>query len=182
MAWLYRWQGHEIRVQIRRGSRPGNQWERLYVDGSLSAERRGWHLFPVTLSAKVASAGGGHQEVRARVAWGKCRIWIDSDLAVCANAGRWFWCAYEGHEIELLYREWVLWRRARLYIDGQLVDDQEASGLPRIYGGRTLRGQLQRADGSVVEVKAMASSGDGLALYVDSKLVVQAGGVLGSLG
>src|SRR5438094_649528 len=71
MEWLYRWEGHEARVAIRRDSQT---WEQLYLDGTLSAEQRGWHFFPATLTAKVGDADGEKHEVRVRVGWGfRCR-------------------------------------------------------------------------------------------------------------
>src|SRR5438132_1534065 len=41
LSWVYRWEGHKIRVAARRDS---YRWERLYLDGVLAAERRSWHF------------------------------------------------------------------------------------------------------------------------------------------
>ena len=85
MSWVYRWEGHKIRVAARRDS---YRWERLYLDGVLAAERRGWHFWPATLAANLADAERKDHEVRVRVGWGsRCRIWIDSALHAADSGG-----------------------------------------------------------------------------------------------
>jgi hypothetical protein len=166
--WVYRWQGHEIRVEIRRDSR--YWWDRLYLNGLLSAERRGWHFLPATLLGKVESVGGAHVEVRARVGWGRCRIWIDSALVVWADSWKWFQCKFEGHWVEMSYSERIYWRRLRLYIDGELVDERTGAGFPS-KAGKSATGQTKRPDGSLAPVVALAGGIDGTSLLVGGELV-----------
>src|SRR5262245_44625003 len=116
IEWIYRWEEHEARVHIWHDSQ---SWDRLYLDGALAAEQRGWHVLPVSLAAKVGDAGREEHQVHVRVGWGlRCRIWIDSVLACYALSNRWFRLQLAGHSVEVGYREWFLWRRLRLVIDG----------------------------------------------------------------
>ena len=174
MEWLYRWEGHEARVAIRRDSQT---WEQLYLDGTLSAEQRGWHFFPATLAAKIGDAGGEKHEVRVRVGWGfRCRIWVDSVLTCWAVSGgypgvsQWFVLQYAGHSVEVSFKEWFLWRRLRLSIDGQVVARTAKKGLPSKLG-IAVEGKFKRPDGSVAQVVARAGSINGPGLQVDSALV-----------
>lgn len=174
MEWLYRWEGHEARVHIRRGSQT---LEQLYLDGALSAEQRGWHFFPATLAAPVGDAGRETHEVRIRVGWGfRCRMWVDSVLSCWAVSrgypgdSSWFSIRHAGHSVEMSFKEWYLRRRLRLIIDGQVVAVTVKKGLPA-QCGISAQGKLKRPDGSLAQVVATAGSIDGPSLHVDSALV-----------
>ncbi len=162
------------RGAIRRDSQT---WEQLYLDGTLSAEERGWHFFPATLAAKVVDAGVQKHEVRVRVGWGfRCRIWVDSALSCWAvshgyrGGSHWFVLQYAGHSVEVSFKEWFLWRRLRLSIDGQVVAITVKKGLPSKLG-LAVEGKLNRPDGSLAQVVARAGSINGGGLQVDSALV-----------
>ena len=129
MEWLYGWEGHEVRVAIRRGSQT---WEQLYLDGTLAAEQRGWHFFPATLAAKIGDACGEKHEVRVRVGWGfRCRIWVNSVLSCSAvsrpypGSSTWFVLQHAGHSVEVSFKEWFSWRRFRLPIEAKSGRDSE---------------------------------------------------------
>jgi hypothetical protein len=171
MEWVYQWEEHQARVAIRRGAQT---WEQLYLDGTLSAEQRGWHFFPATLAAKIVDAGVEKHEVRVRVGWGsRCRIWVDSVL-VCWSGGypggsHWFVLQYAGHSVEVSFKEWFLWRRLRLFIDGQVVAITVKKGLPSKLGV-AVEGKFKRPDGSLAQVVARAGGINGTDLRVYSGL------------
>jgi hypothetical protein len=174
MEWLYRWEGHEARVVIRRDAQT---WEQLYLDGILSAEQRGWHFFPATLAAEIVDAGGERHKVCVRIGLGfRCRIWVDSVLTCWAVSGRypgvssWFVVQNAGHSVEVSFKEWFLWRCLRLSIDGQVVAGIVKKGLPSKLG-IAVEGKFQRLDGSLAQVVAKAGSHYGPTLQVDSALV-----------
>ena len=175
MEWRYRWEGHEAIVAIRR--RVSQPCERLYLDGTLLAEKRGWHFLPVTMAATMGGAIGDKREVRVRVGWGsRCRIWVDSVLACRSvsngspGGSQWFVVAYEGHSVEVTFKEWFLWRRLRLSIDGQGVANIVKRGLPSKLGISVEAG-IKRPDGSLAQVVARAGGVNGASLQVDSALI-----------
>lgn len=168
MEWLYRWEGHEARVHVRRDSQ---SWDRLYLDGTLAAEQRGWHFFPVTLAAEVGETDLEKHRVQVRVGWGlRCRIWINGVLSCYALSSHWFLLQSTGHSIEVGYGEWFVWRRARLLIDSKLAAVTVGRGAPSKLG-IVAEGKLQRRDGSLAEVVARAGSVNGTSLQVDSALI-----------
>jgi hypothetical protein len=179
MQWRYRWQGREATVAIRR--RVSQPYERLYLDGTLSAERRGRHFLPVTLAATMGGGVGDKQEVRVRVGWGfRCRIWIDS-VQTCRSVSngspggsQWFVIVHEGHSIEVTFKEWFLWRRLRLSVDGQDVARTVRKGLPSKVG-IAVEGMIKGPDGSLAQIVARAGSPGGASLQVDSALIFGCG-------
>jgi hypothetical protein len=171
IEWTYRWERHEVRVDIRRDS---HCWDRLYLDGALVAEQRGWHFFPIILTAEVREAGAEKHQVDVRVGWGlRCRIWIDSMLSCYAVSKHWFLLQAAGHSIEMGYREWYLWRRVRLSIDGQLIAVTVGKGVPSKLG-IVAEGKFKRAEDAVAQVVARAGSVNGTTLDVDSALIFRA--------
>ncbi len=141
IEWTYRWEGHEAHIQMRRDSHP---WDRLYLDGVLAAEQRGWHLLPIALTAQAGHAGRDNHPVHVRVGWGcRCRISIDSVLSCYALSNRWFLLQSGGHTIEVGYREWYVWRRVHLLIDGELVAATVGKGAPSKLG-IVVEGTLKR--------------------------------------
>jgi hypothetical protein len=169
-TWSYRWESHEARVQIWRGTNP---WDRLYLDGTLSAEHRGWRLFPVTLAGKVAGTGSQVQEVRARIGWGaRCRIWVDSVLCCSAVSHHWFSLRCLGHEIEGRYREWIFGRRLRLCIDGEIAAEKAVKGLPS-KRGTAAEAQIQFRGSSRAQIVVRSGGLDGTTLCIDSEVIFQ---------
>jgi hypothetical protein len=81
----------------------------------------------------------------------------------------WFVLQYAGHSVEVSFKEWFLWRRMRLSIDGQVVARTAKNGLPSKLG-ISVEGKFKRPDGSLAQVVAGAGGIGGAGLRVDSAL------------
>jgi hypothetical protein len=90
------------------------------------------------------------------------------------GGSQWFVIAYKGHSVEVASKEWFLWRRLRLSVDGQEVARTAKKGLPSKLG-ITLEGIIKRPDGSLTPVVVRAGSVAGASLQVDSVLIFGCG-------